>query len=205
MPVFLYSSIVSRDIASRENWSFLPLYLSWIFLSCGATSSMRRWLLIWRTKIGISAARTTMTRPTIESTHVTPASGSRPKNVHIEWKATRISSITHLMGQRIRLRMSMGAGQSFRDRVGEEFMSAGSAASGRRCEWRATPASRSSARRVRVRGRGARPRHPLRPSGTCPSARPSRTSWCGSGRGGRRARRRCRRPSRDCSARCATP
>ena len=63
VPVFLYSSIVSRDIASREYWSFLPLYLSWIFLSCGATSSMRRWLLIWRTKIGISAARTTMHEP----------------------------------------------------------------------------------------------------------------------------------------------
>src|ERR1700759_5497750 len=27
----------SREAMSRENWSFLPLYLTWIFLSWGAT------------------------------------------------------------------------------------------------------------------------------------------------------------------------
>ena len=118
--------MVSRDIASRENWSFLPLYLSWIFFSCGATSSMRRWLLIWRTKIGISAARTTMTRPTIESTQVRPAFGSSPMNVHREWKATRISSMTHLMGQRMMLMMSMELDQSFRDTAALEVASAAS-------------------------------------------------------------------------------
>ena len=118
--------MVSRDIASRENWSFLPLYLSWIFFSCGATSSMRRWLLICRTKIGISAARTTMTRPTIDSTQVIPAFGSSPTNVHREWKATRISSMTHLMGQRMMLMMSMELDQSFRDTAALEVASTAS-------------------------------------------------------------------------------
>ena len=116
--------MVSRDIASRENWSFLPLYLSWIFFSCGATSSMRRWLLIWRTKIGMSAARTTITRPVIARTQVMPAAGSIPRKVHSEWNATRISSMAHLMGQRRMLKKSIGAGQSFRDTVGESSWAA---------------------------------------------------------------------------------
>ncbi len=115
--------MVSRDMASRENWSFLPLYLSWIFLSCGATSSMRRWLLICLTKIGMSAARTTMTRPTIDSTQVTPASGSMPMVVHSQWNATRISSMAHLMGHRSVPMRSKD--QSFRDGMGEEVASTG--------------------------------------------------------------------------------
>ena len=66
-------------------------------MSCGATSSILRWLLICRTKIGISAARTTSTRPTIDSTQVMPAAGSIPSAVSSVWNPTRIASITHLM------------------------------------------------------------------------------------------------------------
>ena len=102
--------MVSRDIASRENWSFFPLYLSWIFLSCGAISKERRWLLICFTNSGISAARTTKTNPTIDNTQVSPSSGFIPSVVMTVWKATRIASMAHLIGQRIIPKISMRLG-----------------------------------------------------------------------------------------------
>ena len=74
----LYSAMVSRDIASREYWSFLPLYLSWIFLICGAIAIILRWLLNIRSVTGMSAARTTSTRPRIDRIQVMPAAGSIP-------------------------------------------------------------------------------------------------------------------------------
>ena len=122
VPVSLYSAMVSRDMASRENWSFLPLYLSWIFFSCGATSSMRRCDLIWRTKIGISAARTTKVRKMIDSTQVMPALGSMPRFSKTQWKPTRMAETTHLRGQRIVPMRSM--------RTVTPFECAGGAASG---------------------------------------------------------------------------
>jgi hypothetical protein len=103
----LYSAIVSRDIASREYWSFLPLYLSWIFLIFGAISIMRRWFLIIRSVTGISADRTTMTRPRIDRIQVMPAFGSRPTSVHTQWNPVSRSSISHLIGHRTMLMVEM--------------------------------------------------------------------------------------------------
>src|SRR5690606_33283649 len=48
----------------------------------------------------MSAARTTSTRPTIDSTQVYPDASSRPMLVSAQWKATRMSSMTHLMGHK---------------------------------------------------------------------------------------------------------
>ena len=65
---------------------------------------MLRWLLICLTNTGISAARTTSTKPTIDSTQTMPAlvpSGSAIMSANSEWKLTKISSMTHLIGQRI--------------------------------------------------------------------------------------------------------
>src|ERR1041384_498347 len=76
---------------------------------------MRRWLLICRTKIGMSAARTTRTRPTMESTQVSPASGfSWTICVQNQWNPTRIASITHLIGhRRVLKKPTMSTGQAF--------------------------------------------------------------------------------------------
>ena len=57
--------------------------------------------MICFTKIGMSAALTTSTKPTIENTQVMPASAFIPTVVSAVWNPTKIASISHLIGHRI--------------------------------------------------------------------------------------------------------
>ena len=78
-------------VAFHELWSFIGLDpyagLTWVLSIVGLVLVIRAALI----PIFVKQIKS----------QVRPAFGSSPMRVHSSWKATRISSTTHLMGQRI--------------------------------------------------------------------------------------------------------
>src|SRR5687768_3805438 len=98
VPCFLYMAICSCDMAWRDSWSVLPLYLSWSFFRSGCSSCMPRWALICLTNTGIRAARMTSTRPMMDRVHVQPEASGMPMALRPSWKPTMMMDTSHLNG-----------------------------------------------------------------------------------------------------------
>src|SRR5699024_2773838 len=91
--------MVSSAIFWREAWSVLPLYFFCTACSSGETICIAREARIWRTNSGMIRVRTTTVRPTMDSTQVSPASGSM--NVDSSaWNFTMSHATAHSIGYR---------------------------------------------------------------------------------------------------------
>src|SRR5450756_1923747 len=97
VPCFLYSSMVSRVIASRDAGSLRPLYFFCSACSSGESICMPRAALICFTKSGIKMTRMMITRPTIDSAQLRPDFGSRTRE-NTQWNWTMIQATTTMIG-----------------------------------------------------------------------------------------------------------